>query len=569
MADNLVPNCVGRIVPVNSACGCTLTATTIQGLAPQDIVNLGYKEIYLTKAILEAAEAKMLGIPENPLMDLLNSRIKDIKDKLTIQKVDEQSIVQPFIQRRQRAVNNVNYFIVSAGIAAPGAGTGNIPASAWQLTLGLSASPWQNPLQAISRYFVPGMTILLRTWDNVVTKTARTLQFTIISSTEADVGSTPYANVVVYPPVSAANWTAYTNAQRLVYQPTFGLAEFGHNSIHDRESYCNNLASDMSMNLVVNWLQTSRESYCREQSYEQTLDQILKGKVNDYLKGFVFTSIAEQQKQMKAAYDRAWFNSVFFGQAIDVDNQTVQNWQNLPQVYDLVNPSCSLAYKANALGIFTLLNECTRVVDLQGLPLNLNSIFNALYYLKRIRATGADRILVIDSMTDRYTASSIFETMTKYYKARYNWLTERFAKMGEKITHDGMMMFEYDIYDVKEAGVKWAVFQLDYFNDLVDAAAVPEVGWSLSTRVNNLWFIDWSDVTVGVAGQKSVQRKSPNPNTDLALWQCVIDPNVRSYDLRSKIWTVMVDRPNRHLIYHNYASGCPDVSIPNCLVPQS
>ena len=571
MADNLTTGCVGRIVGVSSACGCTLTKTTITGLTGPQIVALADQEIELTKAILDAAEAKMLGCPENPLMDLLNSRVKGIKDKITEIKVDGQSIVQPFIYRTQRSFINANYFLISAGspVVNPGGQTPPLPLSAYNITLGLGNSPFQSPLQNISRYFVPGMQLVVRTWDSFVTKNARTVVFTIISSVEADVGSTPYAVVTVYAPVSNTNWALYSPTQQAVYQPTFGMAELAANSISDYEAYCNNQPSDLAVNLVQNWLQTSRESYCREQSYEEVLDWILKGKVNDYLKAFQFQSIAEQQKMMKAAYDRAWFNSVFFGQAIDVDNQTEANWRNLPQVYDLVNTSCPLAFKANALGIFTLLNACNRVVDLQGLPLNLNQIFSAIYYLRRFREATGDRVPIIDSMTDRFTKSDVFESMTKYYAARYQVKAERFAKINEKITHDGILMFDYDMYDIPEAGCQWSVFQLDYFNDLLDAGNTLVVGWQFNTRLKNLWFIDWSDVNIGVGGSRQVTRKYPDPAIDVQLYQCVIKPNIRTYDLRSKDWTVMVDRPNRHLIYHNFATGCPQVEIPGCTVPQS
>lgn len=566
--DVLDTACVGRIVEVSSACGCTLTKTTITGLAPADIVALANKEIYLTKAILDAREAKMLGVPENPLMTLLNSRIKDIKDALQMQKIDEQSIVMPFIQRTQRSFINANYFTVLAGGLTAGAGANGIPVSAWDLTLGLGNSVFQTTLQDIQRFFVPGTTLIVRTWDGVNTKTARTLVFTIYAAVEVDQGSIVKAKVTVYPPVSATNWVGYTAAQKSVWQPYFGMAETGANSVSDYESYCQNQPSDLSRNIVVNWLQTTRESYCREQSYEEVLDLILKGKVNDYLKAFKYQSIAEQQKMMKARYDLNWFNSVFFGQALDVDNQTTANWQNLPIVYDLVNTNCPLAYKASALGIFTLLNTCNRVKDFQGMPLDLTGLFSDLYYLRRWREATGDRVSTIDAMTDRYTFSDIFDAMTKYYKARFNWNTDRFAKMGEKIVHDNLLMFTYDIYDIKEAGVSLAVFNIDYFNDLIDAYNTVVVGWNFQTRANNLWMIDWSDVNVGIGAQKSVTRKNPDPAT-ADIYKCVITPNVRTYDLRSKMWTVMVDRPNRHLIYHNYASGCPRVSIPNCVVPQS
>ena len=555
---------VGNVVKVDSACGCTLTRTTVTGMTATDITALAYKEIALTKAILDAAEAKMLGVPENPLMMLLNGKTKDVK--VATHSIDEQSIVMPFIQRTQRSVINANYFTITGAAATATAGVGAVPVSAWTLTLGLGNSTFQTTLANIERYFVPGQTLIVKTWNGVDTKTARTLVFTIYSAANAGASS---ATVIVYPPVSAANWAIYTAAQRNVWRPLFGMAELGANSIADEESHCQNQPSDLSRNLIVNWLQTSRESYCREAAYEQVLTYIMQGRVNDYLKAFKYQSIAEQQKQMKARYDLEWYNSVFYGQAIDVDNQTTANWQSLPIVYDVANGTCPLAYKARALGIFTLLNECNRVRDFTGLPLDLNTIFSDIYYLRRNREASGDRVPVIDSFTDRHTAGYIFESMTKYYTARYGVNTTKYYNANQKITHDNWVMFVYDIYDVKEAGVQWAVFQLDYFNDMVDAFNVVYVGWNFSTRANNLWFIDWSDISIGVARTKQVTRKSPSASTDLAAYQCVISPNVTTYDLRSKMWTVMVDRPNRHIIYHNFISGCPVVDIPECTVPQS
>lgn len=569
MPDVLNPACVGRTINVDSACGCTLTAATITGFSPEDIVDMANQEINLTRAVLNAAEAKLLGVPERPLMTLLNSKIRDLKGDLQIAKIDKQSIIQPYIMRTQSSVVNANYWTILSGTPAPGAGVGDVPASAWQITVGLGNSEFQTTLEAIERYFTVGSTIIVKTWNNVAAKQALTQVFTVYSATNADAGSTKRANIVVYPNVSDANWGPLTPTEKQAYQPTFGMVENGTNSTHDRESYCPQQPSDLSKRIIVNWLQTSRESYCREQSYEEVLDAILAGKVNDYLKGFKTLSIAQQQKQQKARYELEKMNSAFYGQAIDIDAQTTANWRDLPVVYDIIDTDCPLAYKASALGIFTLLSDCNRVIDMAGQVLDLDDIFERIYYLRRWREASGDRVSVIDSMTDRFTSAAIFEQMTKYYKARYDWDTTRYAKMNEKITHDGMIMFTYNVYDVPDSATQWAVFVDDYFNDMIDAANTRWVGWDARTRVNSLWFIDWSDVYKGVAGTRQVSRKTPNSNTDLAVWQCVIDPNVKSYDLRSETWTMMVDRPERHLIYHNFASGCPRVTIPNCTVPQS
>lgn len=565
----LNPPCVGNIINVDSACGCTLTAATITGLSPDDIEALSYKEIYLTQAILDAKEAKMLGVPQRGLMELLTSKIRDIKGDLTIQKIDQQSVIQPYILRQQRSFINSNYFNIITGQPTPGAGTGSIPLSAWNVTVDLGPAWNRTELQNIERYFVPGSTLQVLTWDNVANKTARTLVFTIISAVNADSGGNERATITMYPNVNAVTWAAYSAAERLVYQPVFGLAQTGANSISDFESYCPQQPADFSNKLIENWLQTTRESYCRESSYEEILDKILKGDVNDYLKAFKYQSIADQQKRQAALYRREWYNSVFFGQAIDIVNQTTANWRNLPQVYDVNNGSCPLAFKASSLGIFTQLSNCNRVVDMAGLKLNLDYIFQQLYYLRRNREADGDSVNIIDSMTDRYTAGLILEVMSKYYQQKYSVEFTKYFQANQQIVHDKIVLFNYNIYQVQEAGVSWAVFVDDYFNDLVDAMATPVVGWDFSTRGRNLWFIDWSDIAIGVAGESRVSRQSPNSNTDLALYQCVISPVVKKYDLRSKTWTVMVDRPQRHLIIHNFVLDCPRISGGTCVVPQS
>ncbi len=569
MPDVLNPACVGRTINVSSACGCTLTAATITGFTPEDIVDMANEEINLVRTVLNAAEAKMLGVPERSLMTLLNSKIRDIKGDLQTAKIDKQSIIQPFIMRTQRSFINANYWSILSGTPSATAGVGEEPISSWKITVGLGNGEFQTTLEAIERYFTVGSTIIVKTWDNVATKTALTHVFTIFAAVNADAGATKRATLTIYPNVSDANWPALSPAEKASYHPTFGMVENGTNSTNDRESYCPQQPSDLSKRIIVNWLQTSRESYCREQSYEEVIDAILAGKVNDYLKGFKTLSIAEQQKQQKARYEMERMNSAFYGQAIDVDAQTTANWRELPVVYDIIDTDCPLAYKASALGIFTLLSDCNRVIDMNGNRLDLDDIFERLYYLRRWREATGDRVPVIDSMTDRFTSASIFEAMTKYYTARYGWETTRFAKINEKITHDNIIMFTYNIYDIPDSATQWAVFVDDYFNDMVDAANTRWVGWDASTRVNSLWFLDWSDIYKGIAGTRQVTRKSPSPDTELSAFQCVIDPNVKTYDLRSETWTMMVDRPERHLIYHNYASGCPRVTIPGCTVPQS
>jgi hypothetical protein len=422
----LAPSCLPRIIPVSSACGCTLTATSIRGLTPGEMEGLANKEIDLARVVLNSAEAKMLGVQENGLAAFLRSTIKDIKGKLGTTKIDEQSIILPYIQRTQRSYLNANYFTIEAGAVHPTAGAGGIPASAWNLTLNLGGSWLKSDLTLLERYFLPGNTLIVLTWDDTTAKNAKTLVFTIVAAVNADAGGVSKAKVTVQPNITDAGFSALSSGGKAVYQPTFGVAQTGANSVSDRESWCHEPPADLSRKILVNWLQTTRTSRCVDETYLKTLDQIMKGKVNPYQQGFLWSPIAEQNKRKTQLEEDAFMKTVFFGQRIS-EKQQVETYSDLEAITDVSDTSCPLEYKARALGFFQMLTDCNRVVDLNGAALDLDYIFQQLYYLKRNREADGDKIAVIDSLTDRWTAAKIYDAMSRYYKVRYGVETIRYA----------------------------------------------------------------------------------------------------------------------------------------------
>src|SRR6056300_1487754 len=102
-------NNVARIIKVDDSTGCTLTNASIKGLTPNEFEALGNKEIDLARVIANSAEAQMLGVQERGLITLLNSSITNIKPLINKVNVAEQSMILPYIQRRQRSVMNANY----------------------------------------------------------------------------------------------------------------------------------------------------------------------------------------------------------------------------------------------------------------------------------------------------------------------------------------------------------------------------------------------------------------------------------------------------------------------------
>lgn len=568
---SLTPACLPRVINVNSGCGCTLTRASIKGMTPAEFEALSNKEIALAQVIAESAEAKMLGVPERGLPTLLKSTIKKVKPSLDPKNVTgPKSMILPFLYRRQRSIINASYFMIESGAATPGAGTGDIPTHAWDVVVNLGIGPWKTPLVNIERYFKPGCTLIILNWDDTTAKAAQTVMMTIQSAVNSTAGGVEKATVTLIPNRTATWWAAASADDKKPYKPTFGVVQTGANSVSDWEDWCFNSPSENPIKLLINWCQTTRTTRCIDDVYRRTLKDVMAGKVNPFYQSFSnFRPEDEQNRQAAMLEDREWLRSVWYNQIAD-EHQTPETYDLLPTVYDPEDATCPLEYKANALGVEALLTECGRMIDLAGAGLDLDFIFDQLHLLKRHREADGDTIDTVDTFTDRHTAGRIFEAMTKYVKARYGIDTTRYIEVGKRLENDGLVMFEFNLYDVPDAGVKWAVFVDEFFNDHLaqfPAATGTGIPEAFQERGRYLWFIDWSDVAVGIAGTNSVTRKYPNPSALPELYKCRMEVNPREYKLRSKKWTVMLDRPYRHLMIQNFSEACPTVTVPGCDVP--
>ena len=581
-ASSLIPGSQGsgydalpRIIKVDSSTGCTLTKAHVKGLTPGEFEALGNKETDLARVIASAAEAKTLGVEERGLTTLLTSSVQNIKPLINKQNVAEQSIILPYIQRRQRSVINANYFAIEAGQAATGSDAYDPSytnkGGDYKVTVNLGGSDWVTPLNGLERYFLPGGFVIVNHWTSGGAVVE--VQFQIVGSTNADAANTgatgtiAKADVILRPtgkevPASAA-FSTLPQAERDKFAPTAGILQTIANNVNDYESWCRNQPTDQSVRLLVNWLQTTRESREVNDSYKKTLESIMSGKVNPYLSSMVYQPLAEQNKIASKVSQDQWNRAVWYNQALN-DAQKPETYMQLPGVTDPEDTNCTLEYKANALGIKSLLREGGRIKDNGGNNLDLDSLFSDLYFLKRNREQDGDTISVIDVMTDRLTAVKIFEAFNSYYKLRYGWETQRNANINQTIEHNGIILFNYNVYDIPDVGVQLAVFHDPMFDDLLnvgsgqkylvdgtrsgDAVFTDAATFAKTQRM--LWLVDWSDVKIGIAGTNSITRTQPHPEVD-RLYSCRMDSVKRTFNLRSTKWTTMMDRPHRHLILEN------------------
>jgi hypothetical protein len=614
-------NCTPRALVVDDSCGCTLTKASFTAMTKDKFEAQGMDEVGMARIIAQTKEARLAGAQERTLTDLLLSRHVSLP---TAKGGGSESIIAPFSLVPRRNTVNPNYFQVYAGSvpaasdaaittgtpttiaadATTGAGAalpmeGTSAANilntfAWTIKVYLGPDPGsgitkqnfnKGTVDNLGRFFLPGMFIMVETNGNGIYQgpgadsDSYSVQMEVIgakSITNATVnGVAGYeaAEVIVKPSVDKGTWGGYngtgplnsgTAAEKLLkqkHQPIAGTLSILANSVSDYEKWCDQGPAINDLNLVEYWQQTMRWTHCYNDEYLKALEAPY---ASDWFKNFRSLPLAQQRKQQEMLHERAFYNTVFYGQAIN-DKQTVNGYTDLPKVYDSADVTCHLEYKANTLGIRTQLNECGRVHPGANAALNIDTILEAAYAVKRERENTAGTVDTIDAMTDRFTAAKIHDIMIKYYKAKYSADITLFIQAGQKLTDSvtGKVAYTYNKYDIPDHGLSLAVFTDPYFDDRLTATtgAPTSLATGIKTRARTFWMIDWSDIAINIIKTNSVRRQT---DVDNDIYNCVIQPNVNHYILNSKTFEVRVGNPNRHVVIENFTDGCPTLTVAGC-----
>ena len=638
-------NCTPRFINVSESTGCSLTRASIRAFTKNDIEDQQTKEVGMDRIIAQTKEARMVGVPQRTLTDLMLSRHVNLGGG---QSGNNASVIAPFTLVPQQNVVNVNYFSIvkssgdptdvasgSATTAGPQGGAlaawseingdqnadlgdattetkfGDVVKAAsthsahagrqlLYLTMADEAmgtisstatlTGYKSQLKNLGRFFLPGSYVLVENLDDASGANAQNVVFKVIeSASKKDDGSGTatgtanayYAAVVVEPNISAAKFaadvvsgTASTRNAMKKYIPRAGVVTLMANSVSDYEKHCVQGPTVNPTNLISYWQQTSRWTHKYSDEYLKALQAPL---TSNWFKKFRELPLAQQRKQQEMMSERAFYNTVFYGDQIN-DKQTVETYTSLPTVVDpdANGDSCVIEYKANALGIRTQLSECGKVyggaLATTGAAgaLNLDVLFETIYQLKRYREAQSGNVDTIDIMTDRFTAAQVRDVMIKYYKSKYSTDVNMFVELGQKVLDmNDAVALEYNKYYLPDQGCYMAIFTDTYFDDRVAAfnnaaSTVPAVDMTAAkarARGRSMWLIDWSDVAINLLGTKSVKRQT---NVADDQYNCVIQPNVKHYVLNSKKFEVRIGDPNRHAIIENITEGCPTITVSGC-----
>jgi hypothetical protein len=177
-------------------------------------------------------------------------------------------------------------------------------------------------------------------------------------------------------------------------------------------------------------------------------------------------------------------------------------------------------------------------------------------------------------MTDRFTAGIIRSIMIQFYKQAYGVQTERFYNPGQALVFENQVVFNYEKFQLPPelGGYNLAVFHDKFFDDKLSAmSGVIASGLdsnnapvTSANRGRVLWFLDWSDFTLGVVDNFSVQRRT---NEADAIYMYVPKVNIKHVQHTSTKWTPIIEDPNRHYIVQNFSPAWPKLSVAGVQIP--
>lgn len=547
-------NCNPYIIDIGASNDGSLTTSDIRAMTSEDFVAQGLKEVGMDHVIASARMAKKAGAKESMMSMLLMGRIKGYPEGISAQSSGPGGapFIAPFFFRNQVTNINDSYWKVSAGAAAPGAGTNGIPVHAWRFTVVKHDGEKATDIAKNFRYFNPGKEFRVETQ---VAGAHVSQVYEIIDNEDATSGSVA-AYVIVKPKMDEDEWNALTSGQQAAYQLTTGVAQVLANSVSDFESYGGNNPVNNPRKLRLNWHQTSRFVTAYTDDYVRAMKA---PNTSEYLKKYALVPLAEQNKQQFMLFMKEWQNSIMFGTPIS-PKQTEATYRDLPPIYDPSNSGQQLEWKANAPGFITQLAECSRIQDAQNAALDLNDIFAAGLSVKFAREADGGEVNRIEVHADRITAGNIHKAMLDLYPKIWGVEWRKVVDATTPVTGQKVTTINHNTYQLPaEFGGYDLVVIWD--RSLDDKIAAAGNSATVAAAQRYLFMFDWSDLEVSVLKSKS---RTTQTNELDEKYRYVIEVNKAHVKMQSVTWSAVMDDPNRHWGIRNFTADCPDLVYEGC-----
>ena len=620
-----VYNCSPRHILVDESKGCTLTRAHITAFKRSDFEAQAAKEVGMDRIIAQTAEARLAGMHEKSLYDLLLSKHVALGEKSG---GGSQSVIAPFTLVPRRNTLNFNYFQLEASDRAVSSGAltgftsvadikpgiahatyGWIPSSAFVITVNGGSDGSQssdatvsanalthtkfnkNQVQDLAKYFHPGAYLTVMTngrqlgGGNDTNTTAAGadiayVQYKVYAAEDGTAsgtgsGNTEKARLVVapskYASSSASDPIETSSSGDWAQATATNKADAGYNIAKGTGMIMGNSVSDYEkwchQGPAVNDL-TLVEYWQQTQRWtHQYNDEYLKALqaplTSEYFKKFRQLPLAQQRKQQEAYQQNAFMNTVFYGDRIN-DNQKVETYTSLPTVVDPNNDAgCSTA----------------PTIEYKSNTLG-------------IRTQLAECSRTWDNQGNALNLDVLFETCYMIKRERENSggtvdtidaMTDRFtaAKIRDLMTKYYKSKYSADLTLFMQPKQQitfngQVVFEYNKYD-------LPDQGVSLAVFTDT-FFDDKIGASLGLNDGVSTNKNQARQlwlidwsdiainvlktasvkrqtNTADDIYNCVIQPNVSHYQLNSKTFEVRVGNTNRHAMVENFSDASPSVTV--------
>lgn len=535
-------------------CSCW-THGSIQDLTPTIFENQGNTAYGANRIYLNAARSKMVGVMPTTMETFLMGRITDVKDKLsTVNIGGDRFINLPYLVRRRDHQISNEYFQVTAGTSNSNTTTNG----EWELTIEVINDDILDALNGspIFNQFLVGQYLYIQYSDSAGDAGEQATinkAFKVVSSVAGSTASE--ATVTVVPNYTPAGYQALTAAEKTLLAPTGGIVTTGTNNVDDYEQYCDVESVEIAPEYKIDYAQTSRNAFCYTKEFLEMDKLVQEGKVNDYYKTFQYLPVTQRNRMIQKKYRDKWMHSIFYNEPFS-ENQSPNIYVpgSTPIELTVVDPtdtSCVLGYKANALGIRTLLGNAGQVIDMTGAALDLRVVLDGCYAVKRNREIDGGSVDRISAIGSRQVYNGVVTALINYIKAKYG-VDSLDSKMENGTLQDkfGNVRLNYTKFELPEWGFEFVISHDNFFTDQERMAITS----GQTTHAGKLYIMDWADLEIGILETNS-QKIDENDSIAAKVvdeLKCTISQNTIHRTLESTTWTVRIGNEKRSMIVEGF-----------------
>lgn len=548
---DIVKKCSPRIAETPERCGgltvCDLAQTTVSDF---DTLYKSGGDFRVDHVILEADFiGKAVDAKQNSFYDVMRamSRAQGGRERMGRSKgKDGRYTYEPFIRMsRENQINN-NFW---QGVYVSGPTSSNYVYDLSSAT-GIPVS---------TAYFPANMRVFIR---GVNKETGLSIRI------QAKVVSAAISSGKIRVTVTAAQAGSVAPANTMAWPGTGNVLDKcvflrGTTNVNDYEEDCPQLPALNTKQEAYFWVEQSRYAMCESELTKQYLEALLEG--NPLYKKLFHTPDIEYNRQVLADWQQRKVNQFLFGKPSSA-NQTASDWKNLPTItlddqgLDLTfTETTCVGHKADSVGVIDQLYECDRVWDLQREPLDLPTLFEHIYAIKRVREAQKIDCTVIELGMDSQFALYFQTAMLRYFNMR----SEGLLRINQALPQGqaGEFGFVYwEFFLDYPSGQRIRVITHPLWDDLIDAhrAAYTNIAtdaFNLANTASEIWIIDWATTYQEILEANKVTNVSGSLDQLAAInsgFGCVMRVPKTTYRLTSEMVANVVECPPANLLIVNY-----------------